>query len=155
MKKIAASFVICLSLFISSCGEDPAQAPSDAVIIGPADQTTIFSNPSTTARSAFYTPFEFVVVDQATPPRPIAGVVVELFAYGLATALVDIKNVELDPLNPFYFKTVTDDRGAVRAGLRVSVPPCLTEQADYDASMGATVGLGAKLSKITITVKKC
>lgn len=149
MRKQAVSVLLFfLVLLVSGCGGD-AKAPLDATVTGPEDSNfTVSGGGTVTVR-----PLEFQVKDKAGVIA-LPDVEIELFAGG-GGSLTDIDGNPLDPNNPTYFKTNTDDRGLTRTSFRITLPGCSTEDVVVTGTVNASVGPASKLWTGTFTIKAC
>ncbi len=149
MRRQAASvLLLSLILFVSGCGGD-AKAPFDATVTGPDDSDFTTSGGGT----SIVRPLEFQVKDKAGAVA-LPDVEIELFAGG-GGILTDIDGNPLDPNNPTYFKTKTDDRGLTRTAFLIALPGCGAEDVVVTGSVNATVGSAGKLWTGTFTVEAC
>jgi len=147
-KQAATVFLLSLVLFVSGCGGD-AKAPFDATVVGPEDQEFRSSG----GGAAFVLPLEFQVRDKEGAVA-LPDVEIELFAGG-GGILTDIDGNPLDPNNPTYFKTKTDDRGLTRTAFLIALPGCGAEEVVVTGSVNATVGAASKLWTGTFTIEAC
>lgn len=149
MRRQAASvLLLSLILFVSGCGGD-AKAPFDATVTGPEDSDFTTSGGGTVVVK----PLDFQVKDQAGEIA-LPDVEVELFAGG-GGILIDLNGNPLDPNNPTYFKTKTDDRGLTRTAFSIALPGCGAEDVVVTGSVSATVGSASHLWTGTFTVEAC
>ncbi len=154
MKRSVFLSLSLLSLLLAGCGGDPS-APLDATVSGPEDGTFTKETPppGQGIASSLVTPLEFRVLNKAGAAVP--GVEIEIFAGG-GGVLTDLSgNNLLNPNDPTYFKTKTDDRGLARASYFTLLPNCKTEDQTMTGSVLATVGVSSKLWTATYTIKKC
>lgn len=150
MRRQAASvLLLSLILFVSGCGGD-AKAPFDATVTGPEDDDFTVTG---AAAPSIVLPLEFQVRD-ASGTVALPDVEIELFAGG-GGILTDIDGNPLDPNNPTYFKTKTDDRGLTRTAFLISLPGCGAESVVMTGSVTATVGSTAALWTGTFTIEEC
>lgn len=149
MRRQAASILLLfLVLFLSGCGGD-AKAPFDATVTGPDDDDFSVNG----GGISIVRPLEFQVRDNAGAIA-LPDVEIELFAGG-GGILTDIDGNPLDPNNPTYFKTKTDDRGLTRTAFLIALPGCGAEAIIVTGSVTATVGSAAKLWTGTFTIEAC
>lgn len=147
---VASVFLLCLALILSGCGGD-ARAPFDATVTGPADGDFTVNPPG--GGTHIVQAIDFQVRD-STGSIALPGVEVELFAGG-GGILTDLDGNPLDPNNPTYFKTETDDLGLVRASFLISLPDCSSEELIVDGTVNATAGGASEQWTGTFTIKSC
>lgn len=152
MRKQAASVLLLfMVLFVSACGGDP-KAPFDATVTGPEDSDFTVNPPGGGVQ--IVQGIDFQVKDKAGEII-LPGVEVELFAGG-GGILTDLDGNPLDPNNPTYFKTKTDDRGLVRASYLIALPTCsTTAELTVTGTVSASVGVASKLWTGTFTITSC
>jgi hypothetical protein len=149
MRRQAASILLLFLILIASgCGGD-AKAPFDATVIGPDDSDFT----STGGGAALVQPLEFQVLDKAGLIA-LPDVEIELFAGG-GGILTDLDGNPLDPNNPTYFKTKTDDRGLTRTSFLIVLPGCGADAVTVTGSVTASVGSASKLWTGTFTIEAC
>lgn len=150
MKRVA--LFLFLSMMVSGCGS--SLAPLDAVVTGPADATVTVNPPG--GGTQFFRPLDFQVANKAGIALP--DIEIEFlanFSAGTAT-LTDLNRNPLDPNNPTYFKTKTDDRGLARVAFLMALPNCdPANDLTVTGGVTATVGITSKVWTATFTVKKC
>lgn len=150
MRRQAASvLLLSLILFVSGCGGD-AKAPFDATVTGPEDEDFTVTGGGGTS---IVRPLEFQVRDAAGVVA-LPDVEIELFAGG-GGILTDIDGNPLDPNNPTYFKTKTDDRGLIRTAFLIPLPGCGAEDVEVTGSVTASVGSASMLWTGTFTIEAC
>lgn len=149
-RQAALAILLYVVLLFSGCGDD-ARAPFDATVTGPQD-LDFKVNPND-PRIWIVPGLDFQVKDKGGTVA-LPGVEVEFFAGG-GGILADLDGNPLDPNNPFYFKTKTDDRGLARTSFLINVPPCSTTDLTATGTVSASVGATSKLWKATFTVAKC
>lgn len=150
MRRQAASVLLLfLVLFVSGCGGDTPRAPFDATLTGPEDSDFTFSGGGTVIVPAI----DFQVKDKAGAIA-LPGVEVELFAGG-GGVLTDLDGNPLDPNNPTYFKTETDDLGLARTSFVITLPDCSDKDEVVTGTVRAAAGGGSKLWTGTFTVSSC
>lgn len=149
MRRQAVSvLLLILVLIVSGCGGD-AKAPFDATLTGPEDSQFSITGGGT----AIVRGLDFQVRDkEGTTALP--GVEVELFAGG-GGILTDLDGNPLDPNNPTYFKTKTDDRGLARASFLISLPGCGAESVSVNGTVNASVGATSLQWTGTFTIDAC
>lgn len=151
MRRHAASILLlCLVLVLSGCGGD-ARAPFDATVTGPEDSDFTINPPGGGTR--IVQAIDFQVKDKAGTIA-LPGVEVELFAGG-GGILTDLDGNPLDPNNPTYFKTETDDLGLVRSSYLIALPDCSTEDIVVTGTVSVTAGGASKLWTGTFNVSSC
>lgn len=150
MRRQAASvLLLSLVLFVSGCGGDTPRAPFDATVTGPED-----SNFTVTGGGNVMVPaIDFQVRDKAGTIA-LPGVEVELFAGG-GGILTNLDGNPLNPNDPTYFKTETDDLGLARASFVITLPDCSAEDETVTGTVSATAGGASKLWTGTFTVSSC
>jgi hypothetical protein len=149
MRRQAVSVLLLfLVLFVSGCGGD-AKAPFDATVTGPDDDD--FTVPG--GGAVIVQPLEFQVKDK-TGLVALPDVEIEFFAGG-GGILTDLDGNPLDPNNPTYFKTKTDDRGLTRTSFLIVLPGCGAEAVTVDGTVTATVGSASKLWTGSFTIEEC
>ena len=149
MKKPMVPIVFLTTLILlSGCGDD--LAPLDSTITGPEDSTFTINPPG--GGSHIVRAIDFKVSNAAGVALP--KVEVELLAGG-GGILTDLDGNPLDPANPTYFRTRTDDRGLVRASFLITLPDCGAADLTVTGSVNATVGVASDLWTATYTISKC
>lgn len=152
MRRQAASvLLLSLVLFVSGCGGDTPRAPFDAIVTGPDDSDFTVNPPG--GGTHIVQAIDFQVRDNAGVIA-LPGVEIELFAGG-GGILTDLDGNPLDPNNPTYFKTKTDDLGLARTSFLIALPNCSAEAIVVTGSVSATAGGGSKLWTATFNVSSC
>jgi len=143
-----AVVIFSLFLLVSGCG---SAAPDEAIVTGPADSSSIVTGGGGTFGVG---PAEFTVKNSLGAPLP--DVDIEFFGGGGAI-LLDLDGNILNPDDPGYYKTRTDDGGFARVFYVFSLPTCsatvdLTRTGSVFASVRSS---GNFLATFTVTIKKC
>lgn len=146
MRKPVGLFLLFLAL--AGCGE--SLAPLDAVVTGPEDGS--FTVGPSDSRAQLVRPLEFHV--RNADGIALSGIKVELIANNGVITDID-GNLIASPNRPDIMETETDNRGNVKVGLGVIVPPCGAESLTYAASMVASVGVTNDIVTATFTVEEC
>jgi len=145
MRRAAVFFF--LFLLVSGCG---SSAPDDAVVTGPTDgSSTVVGG----GGGFGVGPAEFTVKNSLGVPLP--DIDIEFFGGGGAT-LTDRKGNVLNPSEPSYFKTKTDDGGFARIFYVFPLQSCGTPPVDLtqSASVLASVKNSSNfLTTFTVTIR--
>ncbi|MFQ5780121.1 MAG: hypothetical protein ACE5HN_04955 [Nitrospiria bacterium] len=142
--------IILLFLFLvmSGCGDD--LAPLDAVVTGPEDST--FTVAKGSPGETFLFTLDFQVKNLAGDALP--EVEIEFIASG--GTLTDLDGNVLNLVDPFFFKTLTDDRGLGRVSFLTTLPACsATADQTVTGLVTASVGVDNDQWEGTFTVPTC
>jgi hypothetical protein len=141
--------LVFLLFVLSGCGGD-IPAPLDATVTGPEDSFFIVNPPG--GGPSLVGPLDFQVANKDS--IALREVEIEFFGYH-GGVLTDLNGNPLNPTDPTYFKTKTDDRGLARTFFLIGLPACGVEDLTVTGSVGATVGVTSDLWTATYTIKKC
>ena len=151
-------------LMFVGCGEEVATP--NGKIVGPGDsEVTFLDSPGFLGITAG--PLEFQVFQPADTPdeaKPMPGVTVRFFGGGQVVALTDRDGNDLNPNDPLFFETETDDRGLSPTDVYAVyfVPRCKANPADptqpgddivVTGEVMGTVGVDSDTWTINITAQ--
>lgn len=154
-----ARALVCLSLVVIplGCGDDTA--PHGATVVAPADFTLTVVNSGAGYTSITDAPLAFQARDKNGNPLP--GVLMRFYGGGnlsQTVALTDRSGVPLNPVDPVFFETVTDERGLSPKDVYAAfdVPACnSTEDVSVTANVTASVGTASDEWVLSITASQC